>query len=66
MQIFLFFYSILAFLLPITTKKGVPLFPKKHTREKIYSKSTCDCMGWVALIDVNRLIEGITGTGNDV
>lgn len=66
MQIFLFFYSILAFLLPVTTKKGVPRFTTQHTREKIYSKSTCDCMGWVALIDVIRLIEGITGTGNDV
>ena len=42
MQIFLFFYSILAFLLPITTKKGVPRFTTRHTREKIYSKSTYD------------------------
>jgi len=42
MQIFLFFYSILAFLLPITTKKSVPRFTTRHTFEKIYSKSTYD------------------------
>ncbi len=65
MQIFLFFYSILAFLLPVTTKK-VCRVSQRSTPVKRFILNP-HAIAWDGLVDIVSVINyRSTGTGNDV